>query len=104
MNSELVIPCLDGRTDSLLVSGQAGTWGSILPAAWCFLIAARARGLSTVWTILHPRYEQAAAAILGITYAQMMQAAFVPVARRLGTNFRPDARESLEKVVHWDRW
>lgn len=29
---------------------QANTWGSILPAVWSFMLAARAHGLGTAWT------------------------------------------------------
>ena len=45
-----VIPCVEGRTDHAPVVAQASRWGSITPAAWSFMLAARARGLGTVWT------------------------------------------------------
>ncbi|MER6008380.1 hypothetical protein ABT120_58310 [Nonomuraea angiospora] len=32
------------------MAAQAGAWGSILPAVWSFMLAARARGVGTVWT------------------------------------------------------
>jgi hypothetical protein len=32
-----------GRIDGQPSSAQAGTWGSILPAVWSFMLAARAR-------------------------------------------------------------
>jgi nitroreductase len=50
----LVLPCLRAR--SLPAGNQAGLWGSILPAAWSFMLAARARGLGTAWTTLHLAY------------------------------------------------
>ncbi len=50
----LMIPCIAGRTDAeSVISGNmanAGTYGSIIPAAWNFMLAARARGLGTAWT------------------------------------------------------
>src|SRR2546427_8267406 len=49
----LLIPCFSGRIDGLPSSSQAGAWGSILPATWSFMLAARARGLGTAWTTLH---------------------------------------------------
>ena len=39
----LVIPCLEGRPAA--AGSQAGYWGSILPAAWSFMLALRSRGL-----------------------------------------------------------
>jgi nitroreductase len=43
-----VIPWVEGRTDRTPVVVQASQWGSIIPAAWSFMLAARARGLGTV--------------------------------------------------------
>lgn len=100
----LVIPCIKGRTDSGPIVGQAGVWGSILPAAWSFMLAARARGLGTAWTTLHLRHEEEAAAVLGIPYAEIMQAALIPVAYTLGTDFKPAPRAPLDTFVHWEKW
>src|SRR5213078_2664899 len=63
-----VIPCVEGRTDGLPAAAQASRWGSIIPAAWSFMLAARARGLGTVWTTFHLRHEREAAELLGIPY------------------------------------
>ena len=48
-----VIPAVEGRTDQASAHEQSMTWGSILPAVWSFMLAARARGLGTVWTTAH---------------------------------------------------
>ena len=56
-----VIPVIEGRTDGLPVAWQAAVWGSLLPAAWSFMLAARSRGLGTCFTTLHLMQEQAAA-------------------------------------------
>ena len=53
----LVIPCIPGRTEHASVADQAADWGSILPATWSFMLAARARGLGTVWTTWHLDYR-----------------------------------------------
>jgi nitroreductase len=50
----LVIPCI--RAADLPAGNQAGLWGSILPAAWSYMLAARSRGLGTAWTTLHLNY------------------------------------------------
>ena len=75
-----VIPCIEGRTDGKGVFAQASTWGSIMPAAWSFMLAARSRGLGTVWTTFHLFHEQEAAELLGIPFDEVMQAALIPVA------------------------
>jgi nitroreductase len=100
----LVVPCIRGRTDGLPAAAQAGTWGSILPATWSFMLAARARGLGTAWTTLHLMCEKEAAEVLGIPYAEVMQAALIPVAYITRTDFKPAPRRSLETMVHWESW
>ena len=100
----IVVPCVEGRTDDAPVLRQAGTWGSILPAVWSFMLAARARGLGSCWTTGNLVHEKDAARVLGIPYDDVMQAAFIPVAYTLGTDFRPARRVPREEVLHWDAW
>lgn len=99
-----LIPCLPGRMDGLPASAQAGAWGSLLPAVWSFMLAARARGLGTAWTTLHLGYERDAAKILEIPYEKFTQGALVPVAHVRGTDFKPAHRLPLAEVVHWNTW
>ncbi len=99
-----VIPCISGRTEHMPVVAQAGLWGSIMPAAWSFMLAARSRGLGTSLTSFHLFFEQEAAQVLGIPYEQVTQAALIPVAYTRGTDFKPGPRMPLESVLHWDRW
>lgn len=99
-----VIPCIVGRAEGQPFAAQAGLWGSIIPAAWSFMLAARARGLGTCWTTLHLVQEKAAAAVLGIPYDTVMQTALIPVAYTLGTEFQPGPRESLDTFAHWESW
>ena len=99
-----VIPCVEGRTDGKPAAAQASRWASIIPATWSFMLAARARGLGTVWTTFHLRHEREAAELLGIPYERVMQAALIPVAYTVGTEFRAGPRRPLDTMVHWDRW
>jgi nitroreductase len=97
----LVIPCIEA---SRLGSGsQAGLWGSLLPAAWSYMLAARSRGLGTAWTTLHLTYEKEAARVLGIPDS-VRQGALIPTAHTIGTGFKPAPREPLESVLHVDTW
>jgi nitroreductase len=100
----LVIPCINGRTDGAGAAEQASHWGSILPAVWSFMLAARARGLGTCWTTLHLQHEREAADLLGIPYDHVTQAAMIPVAHTIGEQFRPGPRKPLDTIVHWDQW
>ena len=99
----LVLPCLRVRPGSLEAGNQAGLWGSLLPAAWSYCLAARARGLGTAWTTLHLRYEREVAEVLGLP-DDVVQGALIPTAWYTGDTFRPAARQSLDTVLHLDRW
>jgi nitroreductase len=97
----LVLPCLRARR---LPSGnQSGLWGSILPAAWSFMLAARARGLGTAWTTLHLTHEAEVARILALP-DDVRQAVLIPTAYYTGETFRPAPRGPLDEVLHLDRW
>ena len=103
----LMIPCITGRTD---VEGmntaaiQAAIFGSIIPAAWSFMLAARARGIGTAWTTLHLNYEKEIAELIGIPYEQVMQIALIPVAYTKGTDFKPAYRPPVDDIMHFDTW
>ncbi len=102
----MAIPCIEGRVDVPGTSNLeiAGVYGSILPAAWSFMLAARARGLVTAWTTLHLRYERETAQILGIPYDRYTQTALLTVGYHTGGDFKPAERIPLDTIVHWDEW
>src|SRR5215467_14505527 len=100
----IILPCIQGRVEDLPNVSQAGIWGSILPAVWSFMLAARARGLGTCWTTVHLAYEQEAAEVIGIPYDKITQATLIPVAYTMGTEFKPAGRVTLDSIAHWDRW
>jgi len=104
----LLIPCVTGRTDALqgkaAVIAHASQYGSVLPAFWSFMLAARARGLGTAWTTIHLMYEEEIAELLGIPFAEVTQCALSPVAHTLGTDFKAARRHDLDSVMHVDTW
>jgi nitroreductase len=100
----MVIPCIQGRVDGASNQAIAGLYGSIVPAAWSFMLAARLRGLGSAYTTLHLKYEREVAEAVGIPYQEFTQAALLPVAYHTGTTFRPAERVSLASVLHWERW
>jgi nitroreductase len=98
----LVLPCL--RVPAGLPSGsQAALWGSLHPAAWSYMLAARLRGLGTAWTTLHLMHEAEVAQLLGLP-DDVHQGALIPTAHYTGDTFRPAARQPLEQVLHVDGW
>ncbi len=96
----LLIPCIRLGRKGLPEGNQAGVWGSLLPAVWNYMLAARARGLGTAWTTLHLSYEQEVAELLGLP-AELRQAALVPTAHTVGARFRPAPRHPLDEVLEW---
>lgn len=97
----LLIPCI--RASSQLPENQAGLWGSVLPAVWSYMLAARARGLGTAWTSMHLMYESEVADLLGIPDG-FRQAALVPTAYYTGETFKPAPRRPLREVLHVNGW
>jgi len=99
-----VIPCVRGRFEGKPNPLVASVFGSIIPAAWSFMLAARSRGLGTVWTTFHLMHEREAAELLGIPYEEVTQVALIPVAYSIGTEFKPGKRKPLDSMIHWDGW
>ena len=104
----LLIACIDGRVDEMSGPGtnmvHASHYGSILPALWSFMLAARMHGIGTSWTTLHLMFEQQVAELLGIPFDSVTQAALTPIAYTKGTQFKPALRRDLDQVLHVDSW
>jgi len=99
----LVLFCYEGRVEQANVDAQASLYGSILPAAWSFMLALRARGLGASWTTLHLSYEAETAQLLGLP-PNLTQAALLPVAYYTGEDFKPAQRQPAEERTHWNGW
>ncbi|MGY6499416.1 MAG: nitroreductase family protein [Acidimicrobiales bacterium] len=93
----MLVPCLLDRGDG------AGYWGSIVPAIWSFMLAARSRGLGTAYTTIHLAKEDVAAEILGIPET-VSQAALIPVAYYTGDDFKPAKRRPVDEITYWNTW
>jgi nitroreductase len=103
----LLIACMEGRVENatpMPAFQQASAYGSVLPAVWSFMLAARARGLGTCWTTLHLMFEEQAAQVLGVPYESITQTALIPVAYTKGDQFQPGGRKSLDGVLHLEGW
>jgi nitroreductase len=101
----LLVPCLEGTVDFAMYGG-ASFWGSLIPAAWSFMLALRSRGLGSAYTTLHllGDGEKQAAELLGIPFEQYRQCGLFPIAYTKGTDFRPAKRLPVEQIAHFDTW
>lgn len=98
-----VIPCIVGSIEGTSLVGVSALMGSVIPAAWSFVLAARSRGLGTCWTNLHLLLAEEADKVLGLP-AGVMQVALIPTAYTIGLDFRPAHRRPLDEILHYDRW
>jgi nitroreductase len=98
-----VIPCIEGRPENLSLAGSAALFGSIIPAAWSFMLAARARGLGSSLTTLHLVHEREVSQLLGIP-SGVSQCALIPVGYLLGDSLRPARRLEVSQVASLDAW
>ena len=100
----MLVPCIGGRLDGAPAQLQALKWGSVIQAAWSFMLAGRVRGLGTCWTTVHLAAEEEVANVLGIPYESVQQVALIPVAYTIGTDFKPGRRKPFETFVHHNGW
>ena len=98
-----VIACIEVPGPWKEGASQAGLWGSLLPAAWSYMLACRSRGLGTAWTSLHLAYEEQAAGLLGLP-GHVRQGVLIPTAYYTGETFRPAPRRPLDDVLHLNHW
>ena len=99
----MLIACINGRIEQLPAVAHAGVYGSILPGAWSFMLAARERGIGMAWTTIHLRNEADVAELLGIP-DDVTQTVLFPMAYFTGEDFKPAPRLPLSEVVHWNAW
>ena len=98
-----VIYCVQGRVEEAGVAAQASIYGSVLPAAWSFMLAARARGLGSAWTTIHLFQEKRVAELLAIP-DDFTQAVLLPVAHYTGDDFKPAKRVPARELTYWETW
>ncbi len=98
-----VMFCIEGDLVTQSLFQQASAYGSIIPAAWSFMLAARARGLGCCWTTVHLKDAPAAARVLDMP-AGVTQTVLLPVAYYTGEEFKPATRRPLDEVMYWNAW
>jgi nitroreductase len=98
----LLLPLMPGRVEGKSAVEQAAMWGSILPAAWSFMLAARERGLGTCWATVTTRREREIAEILGIPFEDYTHVGMFPIAYTIGTDFKRGYRKPVSEVTGWN--
>lgn len=99
----LLIACITGRVENAGYMAQAATYGSIIPGAWSFMLAARSRGIGMAWTTIHLRDEALSQELLGIP-KDVTQAVLFPMAYFSGETFKQAPRVPLDEIIHWNQW
>ncbi len=99
----LVIVGLMGRYESQPQIMQASAYGSILPAAWSFMLAARTKGLGATWTTLHLGNADRVAGLLNLP-ENFTQAAMLAVGYYKGDSFKPAKRLPVSSYTHRNGW
>ena len=99
----LVVPCIAGRVDGAPTFMSATVLGSIYPAVWSFMLAARSRGLGTTLTTLSMLHDAKVSELLDIPDTAT-HCGLVPVAYHTGETFHPARRLSLDATVSHERW
>jgi nitroreductase len=101
----LLLACLIGRLAADAPAAKLSSFfGSVYPALWSFMLAARSRGLGTALTTVHLAYEREVAAVLGIPFDDVTQVALVVVGHRKGGEPRSAPRKPVDEVLSHNGW
>jgi nitroreductase len=99
-----VLPCLRRPLSSQPDAAELAVYyATIIPAAWSFMLAARSRGLGTVWTTQTVKREAEVAELIGLP-AGMRHVALIPLAYYTGDTFSPAERPAPETITSWNTW
>lgn len=89
--------------ESLTNLVASGFYGSIWPAVWSFMLAARSRGLGSALTTMHLALQEEMGELLGIPDT-VTQVGLIPVAYFKGEDFKPAKRRPPEEITYFDGW
>ena len=98
-----VIACIEGRFLQEDLFTQASMYGSILPAAWSFMLALRARGVASAWTTFNLLHEKEMGELLGIP-PSYTPTVYLPVAWLKGGDVHAAKRLPSTSLTYWNDW
>ena len=84
---------------------QASFYGCILPPAWSFMLALRARGVGSSWCTIHIQepFHTRTREVLGLPDDYSL-GVFLPCGYYTGKDFKPAQRPAVAEILHWDKW
>ena len=84
---------------------QASFYGNILPSAWSFMLALRARGVGSSWTTIHLQepYKERVQKLFELPDDYAL-GAFLPCGHYTGEDFKPAVRRSAAKSIRWEQY
>jgi nitroreductase len=68
------------------------------------MLAARSRGLGSIWATVALRREKDIAELLGIPFDQYTQVGMFPIAYTIGTDFKKAWRKPVAEVLSYNRF
>jgi nitroreductase len=101
----LLLGCvLDRLPENAPAARSSSFFGSIYPALWSFMLAARSRGLGTALTTVHLPHERDVADVVGLPHDRVTQVALVAVGHLAAPVRNTAPRLPLDQVMAWNRW
>ena len=84
---------------------HASFYGCILPPAWSFMLALRARGIGSSWTTVHLQdvYKERIQELFELPSGYTL-GVFLPCGYYTGEDFKPATRPSVADSLHWEKW
>jgi nitroreductase len=99
----LILFCAETALEPDSLFELSNLYGTIMPAAWSFMLAAKSRRLACCWTNVHLIKASEAARLLNLP-GTFIQAVLMPVAYYLGKDFKPAKRKSAKSLTFWNCW
>jgi nitroreductase len=99
-----LLPLMTGSVEGRSAFEQAAMWGSIVQAAWSFMLALRERGLGSLWATVSLRREAEIFDLLGVPQGAYTLIGTFPIAYTIGTDFKRAPRKPVSEVLTYNRF
>jgi nitroreductase len=99
-----LIPLMPGNVEGRSAVEQAAMWGSIVQAAWSFILALRERGLGSLWATVSTRRAKEIFELLGVPQGEYTMLGTFPIAYTVGTDFKRAPRKPVAEVLTYNRF
>ncbi len=99
-----LLPLMAGKVEGRDAFEQAAMWGSIVQAAWSFMLALRERGLGSLWATVSTRRAPEIFDLLGVPQGAYTLIGTFPIAYTIGTDFKRAPRAPVSEVLTYNRY